>query len=60
MKTCPGCQAEVNDNAKFCIKCGFNIKKHEEEKANQEYFCPECGTKFSGEVFCPECGYRKP
>ena len=56
MKQRPQCQANVSDTAKFCVKCGFNIKKHEEEMA-KEYFCPECGTKFSGSTFCPECGY---
>ncbi len=57
MKVCPGCGVSVIDTAKFCVKCGFNIKKHEEEMA-KECFCPECGTKFSGGVFCPECGYN--
>ena len=56
MKNCPKCHAEVSEKAKFCIKCGFNIKKHEEENAQQKYFCPECGTAFIGGSFCPECG----
>jgi len=56
MKQCPKCQANISDTAKFCVKCGCNIKKYEEEQA-QVYFCPECGTKFSGGVFCPECGF---
>ena len=55
MKTCPKCQSVVSDTAKFCVECGFNIKKYEENAA-QEHFCPECGTKFSGGSFCPECG----
>lgn len=38
------------------MKCGTNIKKFEEENANREFFCEECGTKFSGGTFCPECG----
>ena len=57
MKTCPNCNHAVSDTAKFCVKCGFNIKKHEEE-LQQEHFCPECGTKFSGGDFCPECGTK--
>ena len=57
MKACPKCQVSVSDTAKFCVKCGFNIKKFEEENAARECFCPECGTKFSGGTFCPECGY---
>lgn len=58
MKICPECQAKIIDNSKFCVKCGFNIKKFEEENATSEYFCPDCGTKFSGGYFCPECGYN--
>lgn len=57
MKNCPKCNANISDTAKFCVKCGFNIKKYEEE-INKEYFCAECGTKFSGGTFCPECGYN--
>lgn len=57
MRQCPKCQANISDTAKFCVKCGCNIKKYEEEQA-QVYFCPECGTKFSGGVFCPECGFN--
>lgn len=57
MKQCPKCQANVSDSAKFCIKCGFNIKKYEEENSEKSVFCPECGTSFSGGDFCPECGY---
>ena len=56
MKICPNCNQMVSDTAKFCVKCGFNIKKYEEENVQEEYFCPECGTKFSGGDFCPECG----
>ncbi len=58
MKTCPKCKSNLSDTAKFCVKCGFNIKKFEEENASKEYFCAECGTKFSGGSFCPECGYN--
>ncbi len=58
MKTCPNCQASISDTSKFCVKCGFNIKKYEEESVQNEYFCSECGTKFSGGTFCPECGFN--
>ena len=57
MKNCPNCNANVSDTAKFCVSCGFNIREYE-EKLNKEYFCAECGTKFSGGTFCPECGYN--
>ena len=59
MKQCPNCQASVSDTAKFCMLCGFNIKKHEEEQTQtQQIFCPECGTKITMGTFCPECGYN--
>ena len=57
MKNCPNCKYEVNDTAKFCKKCGFNIKKYEEE--NADIYCEECGAKISSDSqFCEECGFR--
>ena len=57
MKTCPSCQAQVVDEAKFCNKCGFNIKASE----SQNSFCVECGAKLeSGSLFCIECGKKQP
>ena len=59
MKQCPKCQANISDTAKFCVECGCNIKKYEEEHAQPKArFCPECGTEIQGGAFCPECGYR--
>ena len=59
MKQCPKCQAEISDTAKFCMECGFNIKKYEEEQAKPKArFCPECGTEIPRGAFCPECGYH--
>ena len=57
MKTCPKCGARIVDTAKFCSKCGVNIKKYEEEKASNR-FCPECGTEMAGGDFCTECGFQ--
>ena len=57
MKTCPSCQAEVVDEAKFCNKCGFNIKASEEQDA----FCIECGARLQRDsMFCIECGKKQP
>ena len=56
MKQCPKCGANAADNAKFCIRCGFNIKKYEDESI----YCPMCGTKVAGGSFCPECGHPLP
>lgn len=57
MKTCPSCHAEVVDEAKFCNKCGFNIKASEEQNA----FCIECGARLQRDsIFCIECGKKQP
>ena len=57
MKTCPNCNASVPDEAKFCPKCRFNIKKYEDEKQNKVLYCIECGAKISNDAsFCIECG----
>ena len=57
MIICPNCRAELIDTAKFCRKCGFNIKKYKEEDTSGECFCIECGAKISADsAFCSECG----
>ncbi|MGP1586794.1 MAG: zinc ribbon domain-containing protein [Treponemataceae bacterium] len=48
---CENCQTEVNENAKFCPKCGrfFSAVR-----------CPKCGKTGSTSMFthgCPQCGY---
>lgn len=57
MKQCPKCNASIIDTAKFCSKCGVNIKKYEEENA-KDRFCPECGTAITDGDFCTECGFK--
>ena len=32
-KNCPKCNAEISETAKFCRKCGVNLKEFEELKA---------------------------
>ena len=56
MKQCPRCNASVTESAKFCSKCGFNIKQYDEENRSDR-FCPECGAEISG-AFCSECGFK--
>ena len=54
-KYCPKCNSEVSETAKFCRKCGCNLKENQSE--NVTTFCPECGTKCdANDLFCPECG----
>lgn len=52
MKRCVQCSSELNDNAKFCPKCGE--KQDEKFKAS---FCEKCGENLSDSTkFCPSCG----
>ena len=44
---CPGCQATVSADAKFCAQCGRKLGE----------VCPQCGAKvIPGGKFCAQCG----
>lgn len=46
---CPECHTLCAENAKFCMECGYVLKK----------VCPSCGNKLTGSAkFCPECGSK--
>ncbi len=49
MITCPKCNKELSDDAKFCNDCGEQILK--------TIICPNCGKPTSTEIlFCQNCG----
>ncbi len=49
MKTCPKCNKELADDAKFCDECATEIF--------DTVFCPNCGVQTSTEfAFCQSCG----
>ena len=50
--TCPNCNCEVPENAKFCLECGSKIEILNEN----EIICPACGSKTAKGKFCMECG----
>ncbi len=51
MITCPNCQNQLADDAKFCNFCGSPVP--------QMKTCPHCGAQAkSGDVFCYNCGKR--
>lgn len=60
---CPKCQAEINNNAKFCTKCGCNLAA-EMAKATTNTSAPavsgtcvKCGASLKPEAkFCVKCG----
>ena len=48
MKTCPNCHHSLQDNAKFCIECGWKLLSNR---------CPNCNMTVDEEAkFCIECG----
>lgn len=56
---CFNCQSEVRDNAKFCPKCGQDLRVKPSTATAQptEQVCSGCGTKLpSGIRFCTACG----
>ena len=52
MKSCPNCARLIEDDAAFCMYCGFNFR-------DAELICPSCGTAVPPEAsFCPKCGCK--
>src|SRR5262245_53262052 len=45
--TCPRCQAQAPEDARFCEECGARLA----------LACPQCGAEISpGKKFCRSCG----
>ena len=63
---CPKCQKEVNDNAKFCTKCGCNLAEEIAKQAvkpapaaQPQMTCKKCGASIKpGMRFCTKCGCK--
>ncbi|MBQ3870191.1 MAG: hypothetical protein II777_06535 [Clostridia bacterium] len=65
IRKCPGCNADVGENDKFCPYCGFrfdvqNDETKPEPEKTEQYKCPSCGAplKFSpttGKLACESC-----
>lgn len=67
MAFCKNCGYQINDNAKFCIRCGElndktqtdNKTKRQQEYAGKIIKCPVCGENIpSFTAICPTCGYE--
>ena len=56
MKTCPKCNASMQDDVNFCTECGTKMSEPQE----QTKFCISCGAKIPYEAqFCPECAAKQ-
>lgn len=57
---CPKCKNQLNDNAKFCGKCGTKIEQAAPQPA-AENACVKCGNPLKpGAKFCGKCGTQQP
>lgn len=57
MKTCPKCNKEAKDTAKFCGGCGYKFP--DEQAAVVGAICPKCGDVLKpGAKFCGKCGTK--
>ena len=51
-KKCPQCGEQLQENARFCFMCGFQIPRIA--------VCPKCGSEMEERaIFCPMCGERR-
>ncbi len=53
-KVCAACGAILQENAKFCVKCGEKVKGPEDNTI----VCPACGKTVPKAKFCLECGHK--
>lgn len=55
MMYCQFCQAQLEEHARFCSRCGAPVQ----EENGEFIYCVNCHAKLApGALFCPECGYR--
>ena len=65
MKNCIKCNAEIEDDGKFCPKCGASQETQQELQAQKQENlalrrCKGCGEEIASDlVFCPKCGVRQ-
>ncbi len=64
MPYCINCGEQLQDNARFCSKCGtaVNISNEEQRKTVYEgsvHYCPQCRESINAFVsVCPSCGHE--
>lgn len=56
MSLCPNCGKQVQDEAKFCAACGYDISENKKETVSKRT-CAACGAPLEeGVKFCAVCG----
>ncbi len=64
MKICPHCDAQLDDDLLFCIKCGTKLpievaSANPNDSEFQPMLCPSCNITFqNGSLFCNMCGTK--
>ena len=55
---CPNCGANIDENTKFCGKCGNDVSSIQiQETPKSENKCPNCGADIAENTkFCGKCG----
>ncbi len=62
MRTCPNCNAQIENDSSFCVYCGTNVRNSPmcphcgNFIAINAKFCTHCGAKLENVPLCPFCG----
>ncbi|MGZ7134024.1 MAG: double zinc ribbon domain-containing protein [Halobacteriota archaeon] len=61
--SCPSCNEQVSDDAKFCARCGAalddSLRDAEIALDQDRNICPACGVAYVKEAkFCHNCGNK--
>ena len=58
---CPKCNTEINDDARFCLECGWHIKDMQKNIDEDKKICQNCGKEIDKTAkFCNYCGFQQP
>ena len=57
---CPKCNTEINDDARFCLECGWHIKDMQKNIDEDKKICQNCGKEIDKTAkFCNYCGFSQ-